>query len=161
MANLGKIIYLSEAQKNELFVNGSVTSNGTTITYNENDIYITPDRSIDTIYLNGTPYTPINGSVDLGTIVAGELVQNVSGTTPTITGYAGYRYKCGEVATLSITPPNVGTIDVMFTSGSTPTVLTLPNTVKMPEWWNGPEADHIYELMITDGIYGAVMSWAN
>lgn len=54
MANLGKIVYLSEAQKDELFENGSVTSNGTTITYNENDIYVTPSRDITDLQVNGT-----------------------------------------------------------------------------------------------------------
>ena len=54
MANLGKIVYLSEAQKDELFENGSVTSNGTTITYNENDIYVTPSSDIIDIRANGT-----------------------------------------------------------------------------------------------------------
>ncbi len=54
MANLGKIVYLSEAQKDELFENGSVTSNGTTITYNENDIYVTPSSDIIDIRVNGT-----------------------------------------------------------------------------------------------------------
>ena len=44
MANLGKIVYLSEAQKDELFANGTVTSNGTTITYSANDLYVTPDN---------------------------------------------------------------------------------------------------------------------
>ena len=67
MANLKKIIYLSEAQKNELFAQGSITSNNRTITYNENDIYVTPDKSIDTIQLNGTTYTSNNGTVNLGT----------------------------------------------------------------------------------------------
>ena len=116
---------------------------------------------INTIYLNGIAYTPLNGAIDLGTIVPGEHIQTVSGTTPTITGIAGYRYKCGEVLTLSITPPAIGTIDVIFSSGSTATTLTLPNTVKMPEWWDGPEANHIYELVITDGIYGVVTAWEN
>lgn len=42
MANLTKIIYLSEAQKDELFTNGTVTVNGQTIVYNDNDLYVTP-----------------------------------------------------------------------------------------------------------------------
>ena len=42
MANLGKIVYLSEAQLQTLFTNGSVTSGNTTITYSENDLYVTP-----------------------------------------------------------------------------------------------------------------------
>ena len=45
MANLRKIVYLTETQKAELFSQGTVTSNGTTITYNANDLYITPDTA--------------------------------------------------------------------------------------------------------------------
>ena len=84
----------------------------------------------------------------------------VSGTTPTITALSGVRYVCGEVATLDITPCATGICDVMFTSGSTATVLTLPNTVKFP---NGdtftPEANTTYELNIMDGVYGVVVAW--
>lgn len=69
MANLHKIVYLTEQQKNELFSQGSVTSNGTTITYNQNDLYITPDKSIDSISMNGTTYTPTNGAVNLGNVL--------------------------------------------------------------------------------------------
>lgn len=88
------------------------------------------------------------------------FIQTVSGTTPSITGTANTRYICGEVTTLSITPPSSGTILVRFTSGSTATTLTLPNTVKMPEWWIAPETNHTYELCIEDGVYGSVMAWA-
>lgn len=85
----------------------------------------------------------------------------VSGTTPTITGKAGIRYICGEVSTLSITPPASGIIDVIFTSGSTPTVLTVPSTVKFPEWFDPTSlvANTVYEINIADGVYGAVMTW--
>jgi len=31
--------------------------------------------------------------------------------------------------------------------------------VKMPDWFV-MEANRVYEISITDGIYGAVMSWA-
>ena len=88
-------------------------------------------------------------------------VQNVSGTTPSITGVSGMRYICGEVSTLSITPPASGIIDVVFTSGSTPTVLTVPSTVKFPEWFDPTSlvANTTYEINIADGVYGAVMAW--
>lgn len=88
-------------------------------------------------------------------------IENISGTTPAITGEANTRYMCGEVTSISITPPNVGTIDVVFTSGSTPTVLTVPNTVIFPAWFNSAslEPNTTYELNIMDGIYGAVMAW--
>ena len=88
------------------------------------------------------------------------FVEEVTGTDVTITGQPSYRYNCGEVLSLSITPPESGTIDIRFTSGSTPTVLTLPSTVKMPEWWVEVEANTIYEMCITDGIYCGVMTWA-
>lgn len=87
--------------------------------------------------------------------------ETVTGTTPTITGQAGISYICGEVATLAITPPASGTIDVRFESGSTPTVLTVPNTVIWPAWFDPDnlEADTVYEINIEDGVYAAVMSW--
>lgn len=49
MANLRRIVYLTEAQKNTLFTTGSVTVNGTTITYSANDLYVTPDGDISSV----------------------------------------------------------------------------------------------------------------
>ena len=86
-------------------------------------------------------------------------VVTVSGTTPTITALSGVRYVCGEVSTLDITPCVSGICDVIFTSGSTATVLTLPSTVKFPDGAFTPEVDTTYEINIMDGIYGAVMAW--
>lgn len=65
---------------------------------------------------------------------------------------------CGEVATLSITPVAKGITDVLFTSGTTATVLNLPQSVKLPEWF-AVEANKTYEINILDGVYGVVMSW--
>lgn len=84
--------------------------------------------------------------------------EQVSGATPTITAKAGVRYVCGEVTSLDFTPAATGISDVIFTSGSTPTVLTLPNTVRMPSWFV-VEANTTYEINIADGVYGSVMSW--
>ena len=89
----------------------------------------------------------------------GMVTVNVSGTTPTITAQADYRYVCGEVATLDFTPSASGICDVVFTSGSTPTVVTLPSTVKFPDGAFTTEADTTYEINILDGVYGAVMAW--
>ena len=85
---------------------------------------------------------------------------SVSGTTPTITGKAGIRYICGTVSTLTITPPASGIIDVVFTSGSTPTVLTTTG-VTFPEWFDSTdlEANTTYEISIADGR-AVVASWA-
>lgn len=86
----------------------------------------------------------------------------VEGSTPVITGADGTRYICGECSTLSITPPAKGIISVVFESGSTPTVLTVPNTV---EWTSdfdptSLEANTVYELNIADGTLGVVAQWA-
>ena len=97
----------------------------------------------------------------IGIEEASVIIENISGTVPEITGIANHRYMCGEVTTISITPPASGIIDVVFTSGTTAAVLTLPSTVKMPEWFDATEleTERIYEINITDGVYGAVMSW--
>ena len=86
---------------------------------------------------------------------------SVSGTTPTIIAKAGMRYVCGEVSTLDFTPSATGICDVVFTSGNTPTVLTVPSTVKWANGFDptGLDADTTYEINILDGIYGVVMAW--
>ena len=83
----------------------------------------------------------------------------VTGTDPVIQASSNARYICGEVATLSFTPCSVGICEVIFTSGTTPTVMApLPETVQMPEWF-AVEANHTYEISVIDGVYGSVMVW--
>ena len=82
----------------------------------------------------------------------------VTGTDPVIQASSNARYICGEVATLDFTPSATGICEVIFTSGTTATVLTLPQTVRLPEWFE-VEAEHTYEISILDGVYGAVMVW--
>ena len=109
----------------------------------------------DTYTLTAADKSDIAASVDYGS-----FIQQVSGTAVTIAGEPNMRYVCGEVTSISITPPANGTIIVRFTSGTTTAVLTLPSTVIMPEWWSGVEANYTYELCIEDGVYGSVMAWA-
>lgn len=99
-------------------------------------------------------------NLDFGLPLASGEVQvvTVTGSNPSITAEYNKRYVCGEVSTLTITPTSQGCTDVLFTSGTTPTVLSLPNTVKMPSWFT-VEASKTYEISILDGVYGAVMSW--
>ena len=99
-------------------------------------------------------------SADKSKLDAVGSVVTVSGTSPVITAVSGVRYVCGEVATLDFTPCATGICDVVFTSGSTPTVVTLPNTVKFPDGSFTAEANKTYEINIMDGTYGVVMSWA-
>ena len=85
---------------------------------------------------------------------------SVTGSTPSITALPGIRYVCGEVTTLDITLPASGIVDIIFESGSTPTVLTATG-VTWPDWFDPTalEANRTYEVNIADG-FGAVMSWA-
>ena len=85
----------------------------------------------------------------------------VDGTTPVINAVANARYVCGEVTSIDFTPSASGICDVIFTSGSTVAVLTLPSTVMLPAWFDATslEPDTTYEISIVDGIYGAVMVW--
>ena len=99
----------------------------------------------------------------LGIDGSAAIVEEVTGTAPTIIGMPNVRYVCGEVSLLTITPPACGSIEVIFTSGSTASTLTVPNTVKWPAWFEAEELDSnmIYDIIITDAAYGAVMAWAN
>lgn len=91
-------------------------------------------------------------------------VVQVSGSTPTITALPGVRYVCGECATLDITLPASGCVDVVFESGSTATVLTItPPTGMTLKWANGfdptsLEANTTYEINIADGL-GVAGKW--
>ena len=85
---------------------------------------------------------------------------SVSGTAPTIVAKSGIRYVCGEVVSLNFTPSATGICDVVFTSGSIATVLTVPSTVK---WANGfdptaLDANTTYELNVMDGL-GVYCAW--
>ena len=85
----------------------------------------------------------------------------VSGANPVINAGKNTYYVCGELQTLSFTPNANGICAVRFTSGTTATVLSVPQTVKWPDWFDGTvEASRVYEISILDGVYGAVMSWA-
>ena len=89
-------------------------------------------------------------------------VVQVAETTPTITAENNTQYICGTVTTLSFTPAATGISDIIFESGSTATVLTVPNTVKFPDWFDATalEPNMVYEISIMNGTYGAVMAWA-
>ena len=159
MGLLGRIVYLSEEQKNTLFSSGSVTSDGTTVTYSDNDLYITPDTSISDVQVNGT-------SVVTNHIANIQNIQTISGTTPSITAAAGMQYICGECSTLSVTLPASGRVNILFTSGSTPTALTLtpPTGVAAIKWSStfdptNLDTETTYEINILNGQYGIVNKW--
>ena len=92
----------------------------------------------------------------------------ISGTTPSINALPGVSYVCGEVSTIDIVTPETGIVDVVFQSGSTPTVLTItPPTGMTVEWANGfdstvLEADTMYEInikMVGTKCLGVAGAW--
>ena len=85
----------------------------------------------------------------------------VSGANPVITAQKNTMYVCGEVQTISFTPNAQGLCAVQFASGTTAAILTVPNTVRWPAWFDPSalEANATYELSIRHGTLGAVMVW--
>lgn len=83
----------------------------------------------------------------------------VTGTVAEIAGLKNHRYICGELASLDVTSlPTSGLVDILFTSGSTATVVTLPATVQMPAWFE-VGANMTVEISILDGVWGSVQVW--
>ena len=84
----------------------------------------------------------------------------VSGTTPSIAVNNNTIYTCSSTLT-SLTLTNILNKDfsIIFTSGLTPTTLTIPNDLHMPDEFVSPEANRRYEINVSDG-YALVSSWA-
>lgn len=92
------------------------------------------------------------------------VVQEDSVTTEAVlTPDAGVRYIYGELLSLTLNSiPNNGMVDVMFDSGSTATVLVLPQTgITVPEWFDPTDlqTNTRYELNFFDGNL-VVSTWA-
>ena len=117
--------------------------------------------------LTGTPTAPTAASgTDTTQIATTAFVQaavgkteTVSGSTPVIVAEPNHRYICGTVSTLDFTPASSGLCEVIFTSGSTATVLTLPANIKMPGWFSVGKNETI-ELNFYNG-YGVASIWSN
>lgn len=133
---------------------GNLTLNQTTLT--ENKLQYLVDLNVDnTLDIDKPVSTAQRAAIDA---VATKSVE-VTGTDVIITAVSNTRYICGELSTLDFTPSVTGISDVIFTSGSSKTILTLPSTVKMPDWFE-VETNMTYEISIADGVYGVVTSWA-
>lgn len=83
----------------------------------------------------------------------------VEGATPTITPEANTIYNCGELTSLTIiNPPATGAYSIVFTSGATSTVTTIPATILGLEDF-AAEANTLYEINVLDNR-AVVGSWA-
>lgn len=115
------------------------------------------EGKVSDIQMNGRSIVDADGVVNFAPV-------EVSGTTPAITAQAGNCYICGECTTLTITLPESGCIDVIFTSGTTPTVLTItPPTGQTVKWLasfdpTSLEANTTYEINLYNGL-GVYGSW--
>ena len=79
--------------------------------------------------------------------------------TPTIAAEDCRMYECGICSSLTITSfPAEGSFLVTFTSGSTATVLTVPETLVMPDGFT-VEANTRYEISVRNG-YALCAGWA-
>lgn len=94
---------------------------------------------------------------DVGAAAA-ETVVEVEGTTPTIEPAPNTIYTCGALTSLTITdPPATGSYSIVFTSGSTATVTTIPASIIFPEAF-AAEANTRYEINVEDG-YAVAVGW--
>ena len=85
--------------------------------------------------------------------------ETVSGATATIDAEVDTLYLCGTMTALTIdTFPPTGIFSVVFTSGSTATTLTVPNTLIMPDGFT-VEANKRYEINVLDG-YVVAAEWS-
>ena len=80
MSDVAKnIVYLSKEQFSELIANGAITVDGTTVTYNENDLYVTPQAEPVTdvkvngisIVVKGIANVPVANAYKPGVVIVG------------------------------------------------------------------------------------------
>lgn len=81
------------------------------------------------------------------------VIEDTTSTEVTLDAEPECRYIYGELVSLEITSfPGDGIVDIIFNSGTTPTILVLPQTAIVPEWFDPTElaANTSYELSIVD-----------
>lgn len=92
----------------------------------------------------------------------GMNIVSLTGTQITQVGADNTFYVCGELTELTFTAPSVGITMIRFTSGTTPTVLTV-NGVTSWMFDNDPttdplEANKTYDINVLNGV--GVVGWA-
>ena len=128
MANLGKVVYLTQAQYETLISAGTITVGGVTVTYSQNDLYVTP----------ASPAAEVS------------VVTPASGTTFTLQP-CPVTYAFGEKAELTVTVTATSQYHFSFSCPSgTATVLTITGeTYRMGDTL---EAGESYEVDVWAGI---------
>lgn len=111
-----------------------------------------PGLALFTIFDNGV----VCGRYEILNNALMPVVSVREGATQNIYAADNYIYKCGEVTSLTVLTQS-GIWTLIFTSGTTPTTLTMPASVHMPDGFF-VEANRRYEISIDDG-YAVVSSW--
>ena len=119
----------------------------------------TPSVTEGVLSWTNTDGKPNPESSDIAEAVRAMYLVPISGTTPTIAMEGNHKYTCGELDTLTLTPPATGVAVVVFTSGATATVLTSTD-ITWPEWFDPDdlETDTVYMFSVSDGL-GGVGKW--
>ena len=134
-------------------------SNGTlTLSFDGTGYITAPSSPMEGSVLtwNGSAWVAREGSS------GGMNIVNLSGTQITQVGADNTFYVCGELTELTFTAPAVGITMIRFTSGTTPTVLTV-NGVTSWMYDNDPttdplEANKTYDINVLNGV--GVVGWA-
>ena len=137
----------------------------------ENDAgYLTQHQDIsgkqDILTFDTTPTQNSTNPVTSGGIktyvdtLARPAVIEVSGTDPVIVAENNTSYLCGEIYSISITPPATGIFSVVFSTGDTIPVFTSTN-ILWPDTFDPSniQANMIYEINVLNGR-GVVGTWA-
>ncbi len=96
--------------------------------------------------------------IDLTAYQEKPTINTVSDTSVTVTPANNNVYNCGTLTSLTITsPPATGEYSIIFTSGSTATTTTIPNTILGLESF-AAEANKLYEINVLDNR-AVVGSW--
>ena len=143
--------------------NGAVSSvAGKTgaVTLDANDVAFSESGTYD----EGTVGAEVSNQKNAISQLEGQVVTDVTitGTDVTIVAQANKRYLCGTVSTIAVTPCATGAFDLIFTSGSSAAILTIPSTVKWQDTSFDPTAldtDTIYEISVADDTLGLVAKW--
>lgn len=100
-----------------------------------------------------------NIGIDLSAYELKPTVEGPTGASVTITPLNNTIYNCGTLDSLTISnPPASGAYSIVFTSGATPTVTTIPITIRGLEDF-AAEANTLYEINVLDNR-AVVGSWA-
>ena len=131
------------------------------------DVYYVEAAQAGYVWITSTRYPDgyweeLGEPIDLSAYELKPTVVTLSGMTQTIAAADNAIYQCGELTSLTVSSfPASGIFEIIFTSGSTPTVTNFPTSIKFPtadNLFEGCEANTRYEINVSDG-YALVGSW--